>query len=575
MDLGADMGLPTMMMKTFICNDTKIKGIQRNAELYNYDIGAPVLAEEAMIYELYVYKERVRPLLDNNVCPFFVKAYGAEMNIPFDRMREFLEAKVAIPGIQDDAARRNKVLYNLVRNTISMKFIQLNGGGTGFIYCANLPAEETSDAIVYLNQDIGSMRNRLGDAAQQLSTRIPDEIKRPDYIRYLRRLEAKRFTDLIIPENILTCRDVLSRGGRSPIQRLSIDTNIFEVNGLQIPTGTFRPGQDGKLEIVNDGLKFYGSVNGRLHQLSLLTVSNDRQGLYDPTKRTNNADDPMPLIQFDMDDIKKVEFGYILTESIPDDLATVVRELVNSRNIVELKNILFQCAIACSAMFYSRLAHNDLHLGNARVERKTTPQRILYFIGNTPVELECRYIVKLYDFDRGYIEGFTNVFLNYMEQSSQANAVVEPKDFAKVLCYFNNVTNNTGDARDMVWNTIMNWVAGIVIRDDIPNKRQALSEFYSSDERCFLRDQEKRGRNRRADYNIFNDYATILSNMSAQVNCSMIDNRYYRPSRDRARELIGNQGVSKYFLSPDIFTAGGKIDQTAYLNHQIRMIRSI
>ena len=430
-----DPGIPNMIMKAFVCNNPGIETLLR----IDKKTKAIVPVNQALIYETYVYKERIAPLLDNNISPFFVRAYGAELDIPFYKMVEFFENTVRIPSITDENKRKNRIRANLVANTIGM-FGKQTELIKDVVYC---DIDDNKDYDCKLLPDIRKKLNEID------------------------------FTDIDGQRRVKTYR------------------------------------------------------------------------------------------KFSSNDVEKFDYGYILTEEIPYNLNEIMSELGKSNNIDDMKNVIFQCAIACASMFYSKLAHNDMHTLNIRVEKHVNnPKKIVYFLyTDLIVEMDCKYVIKVYDFDRAYIEGFTNTFLNGYEFVSQANSVIEPKDLLKVLCYIeqkiiHEIIGTEVKPTDEDWFDLAYWIGDMMVK---PGSKISTGKFFETDIECFLRTNKDEPRNKPEDFVGFNDYKTIIKNMATSLG-------YVK------KQVKNIHGVSKYFLTDTIFTPGGKINKSAYLDYQFGRI---
>ena len=150
-----------------------------------------------------------------------------------------------------------------------------------------------------------------------------------------------------------------------------------------------------------------------------------------------------PTTKFATHDFYEYRFGMILTETIKSSTITFHKYLENynvsnkSNDYSELYSILFQIAATCYALSLSKTNHNDLHSGNIFIELSEIPQIYIYVINSNRYEIETKYKVLVYDFDRGYNENFgDNPLLEgyHCEKAYQCNSFVENQDIIKSLC---------------------------------------------------------------------------------------------------------------------------------------------
>ena len=72
-------------------------------------------------YELNIYKDVIRPLVDLNICPNFVKYLASSTNCSYNNLLNFLKGKVKKTDGSLSLLRDEQVEINFIRNLSSMK----------------------------------------------------------------------------------------------------------------------------------------------------------------------------------------------------------------------------------------------------------------------------------------------------------------------------------------------------------------------------------------------------------------------------------------------------------------------
>lgn len=84
---------------------------------YETKISQTEFRYQPQVYELQVYKDKVRPLVKFNVCPYFIDFYGGNLDVTFDQMLEFvttLNRKVFLSQAGDPTPAEAKSLDRLI-----------------------------------------------------------------------------------------------------------------------------------------------------------------------------------------------------------------------------------------------------------------------------------------------------------------------------------------------------------------------------------------------------------------------------------------------------------------------------
>ena len=179
----------------------------------------------------------------------------------------------------------------------------------------------------------------------------------------------------------------------------------------------------------------------------------------------------------------------------------------------DLWKVIFQVAIACYAMYCTRIAHNDLHSGNIFIADLGKEEMFIYRINGVDFVIKSRYFPKLYDFDRAYKIGNIN-YINegqFCQTYSQCNQLVEQRDFVKIMCY---VVNDLGGR---VKTKIINAIAPTI------DAQRILDATYNIQERgrkgCFLQTVERGKLVQLPDkeYKKFNPLPIIIQNIFSYI----------------------------------------------------------
>lgn len=213
----------------------------------------------------------------------------------------------------------------------------------------------------------------------------------------------------------------------------------------------------------------------------------------------------------------------------------------------ELWRVIFQVAIACYAMFCARLAHNDLHSGNIFIKDLGKEEMFLYRINGVDWVIKSRYLPKLYDFDRSYKKGYINKLNEgyFCDVASNCNAIVEQRDFIKIMCYVCNNLNAT------TTNKIISAIAPTL------KGQQVLNDTYNIEDRgykgCFLQTLQRGKLVSLPDreYHNFNSLPIIIQNIHSYTN-----------DRFTVDEIKRNLNVNNiYCCNFSYFDSNGKLNK--------------
>jgi len=116
-------------------------------------------------------------------------------------------------------------------------------------------------------------------------------------------------------------------------------------------------------------------------------------------------------------------------------------------NSEDINTITFQLAWTCWVMSLVGAQHNDLHTGNIFMFSLKQPTYMAYFVDeNNYFLVKCRYMIKIYDFDRGYVSSLgPNASLRSFSQVGMYNRVEPRFDFYTALCVMGYGINQRPD----------------------------------------------------------------------------------------------------------------------------------
>lgn len=149
--------------------------------------------------------------------------------------------------------------------------------------------------------------------------------------------------------------------------------------------------------------------------------------------------------------------NYLLTDSsmgpVTNEINVTMTEWLAGKSISQLLkenyifsyedivSIVFQVAWTCHSMNKVGCTHNDLHAGNVFITTLKEKTPFTFFIkeDGTHFRLNTRYIIKIYDFDRSYVEelGLNPILSQSYEESVGAgNYIKSETDITLFLCRF-------------------------------------------------------------------------------------------------------------------------------------------
>ena len=179
--------------------------------------------------------------------------------------------------------------------------------------------------------------------------------------------------------------------------------------------------------------------------------------------------------------------------------------------------VIFQIALACYALFQSKVTHNDLHANNVFVETLTESTQYIFKVQNMYYTFTTNKKAKLFDFDRAYssvhgVNPMINSVPRFCESLSVCNKNIEQIDIVKVLCslsfYYPNHRANIID---------------LFIPGNIPpGERTTLQQYwmyvFSQENPSCLLQQQRNQSVPRINYNKLLNFEAIISNIASKTN---------------------------------------------------------
>lgn len=397
-------------------------------------------------YEINVYNDIIKPLITNNVCPFFVKYVTHYENIPYEQLSQLTN--------NDDVA--------LTINKMSM-------------YCKTV--EEAQDKKIFLTDYINMMRGVCIESAVvnkrdpsqeknyttwmtlhrfpfilkfdciQLDVRYPS-LKRPLFDQYFRKtselitqlekvssLEYKRFERATLE---LKTKSFDYKSAIRKIIRRRIDVNYVMDDVFVTPKEKLKLNDLTTISVVSkdDFLLYTG-----MERLELPTFLQEPEW----TKRKTQVD-AFYVKQSEV--LDHINYNILITEAVDNttikfsDYMSKIKDYALVEN--EFLTIFLQICIACYSMSLSKMNHNDIHSSNIFVSTLPAPELFTFVINGTEYTFTTRHKVLIYDFDKSYVTRLgNNPILDGICEYGQCNKFNEMLDIFKISCYLTQHRHNS------------------------------------------------------------------------------------------------------------------------------------
>ena len=248
------------------------------------------------------------------------------------------------------------------------------------------------------------------------------------------------------------------------------------------------------------------------------------------------------------------EYGYIMTEGASNTVT--LEDIIYKSSEKELYVILFQLILACKTMNMSKIAHNDLHLGNILVEVKKVSDRNCFIVNdgkyNKLYTLAATNCIHIYDFDIAFNGGYTRYDNDYIktpwaEENSYSNNLIYYRDLVKVLSYF------FVGGSDLIINYFPDFcrnIANILINST--DSYTKLQTFYKESGNFLFNPDTKTGRNNDIDFKLFNRTFDEMLDLTYDL----IDPIYKIPI---SLVCDSPQYYNMYYLFPETFDDEGMV----------------
>ena len=360
---------------------------------------------EAQVYELVIYLEKIKKLIDFNICPYFVKVLGGNINV---KARSIWEYLLQNNHINIDSFIRNITLMRFsqifkritsrrpsINNTNNTNFVNFE---TEELINSNTPGLPPALARNYLYERKTDITYNITNIDKNFifnNTKcgyiLTEEIKD---LNFLEILYLFKILDIVVPPQ-RPLFIILTELGKN-----------LENNVVRIPIELVQNFQ-------NEILNLFNSFNA------------ENKKYFVKSKLSSTMEEIFNILRTDY-----ISNG--LRDVITAKLRSIIYLSANTYGNVIIKKSIFQILVACYSLLLSGVAHNDLHAKNIFMRSHENFTTSNYVINDIVYTIENYYSPKLYDFDRSYAVGYNNISLNN-NNSSQNNILLDPKDFIKIL----------------------------------------------------------------------------------------------------------------------------------------------
>lgn len=483
---------------------------------------------EAQVYELIIYLEKIKKLVDYNICPYFVKVLGGNVNISAQKIWNYV-----LNG-------RGINIRNFIRNIVIMRFsLVFNLLGSRF-NGANLNVQG---------------RPAIGDNINNVSIQLNGPT-----LPNIRASTIRRNIGLPAVSGVLYTEQNVLDYGIVPIDLNAVKTGYILTEQVTSPN----------LNDILTLIKLVGANYGGFRNIAeiLRDIENNiRNGTITTPIFDNLKDEIRNILTLsDMDTSKLViklnEINNLVqnylnnpTNANRDSSINALRMIryfsPNEQGNTIVKNAIFQLLIATYSLFLSGVAHNDLHSGNVFLEILNYDRIINYYINGSYYVIRTRCFPKIYDFDRAYVQGYDNRLL-FDNMNSQNNVLLNPKDFIKILCYIRGFNISP---------EVQNYIRLVVNRPTAAEQNNVLDNFYAGNG-CFLQVLDPatrlpvRSADRQSDFDVFHNYRDLINIMedgrrqTIQNHVYNNDQRYYFLDSNFFvnNDIVDSMQIEKYIL---------------------------
>ena len=418
-------------------------------------------------YEIKVYREITQPLLDNKVCPFFVKYYSDFTGVSMEDLQElsgdYVNVEINTKYLACISSRTEEIYSLFQNNSVSnmseyckkrgvVKKVNSDVDYVLWMGYHNFPSEmiDTFDCLVLKE----NFKKPMFFSSGNMNPLLIDHLKRLSVV------EFNRFFREIGKLSLGIDKKEYSKS----IIRQRLDNN-FILNDLFFSKGEVDNETKKSLKdsnITSEGDYEYAQISSKEPSSYNLVNSPEQQKERQKSWESSTA--------IENEAIGKFKFNILVTESTPPNTKTlkefldtilmeepvgslstlvtseVTEEEMSFANQQKFYTVYFQLCIACYTMSLSKMVHNDLHVNNVFVTKLDKPELNVFFIftedgGFKKYHLLSEYKVMVYDYDKAYVVKFGDN-LSVDESSGQSNEFIQMLDIFKVSCYLCRTFNN-------------------------------------------------------------------------------------------------------------------------------------
>lgn len=441
----------------------------------------------ALKYEINVYKDVVKPLLINDVCPFFVKYLYHFNDITDEQLIKLTNDNVGLSINKkhllchsiDNKGVKTRLFsspYVESQNLICSqrgKIKRLNVDANYYYWMKyyKIPFIDTFDCF-QLTATNPNLTKPMLDNKGELTLALTEELRKLNSVqmyRFFNKLSKDYRSNFSNPlvEKIVR-RDTDNQYFVDDLYLTS--TEKESLKSIIPPTVSFAS---------KDDLIWYAKNNNI--KLPNFVTNADVQRV--------RAEDAAVFFNNQKNTMDSCRYSILITEATKPNTMTFKEYIDNvfSTNIVyhiqDFMTIYFQLCIACYALSLTKTNHNDLHTGNVFVTRLAKPDVIDMYVNDKKYSFVTSYIVTLYDFDRAFVQRFgKNPMLDFTCFAGQCNRFNEKLDIFKVSCYFSKVANRATQ------NFLMTNIYPLLGAKEIYT--QWLQRMYISFDNCFFKQDD-------------------------------------------------------------------------------------
>uniref|UniRef100_A0A6C0KTP9 Protein kinase domain-containing protein n=1 Tax=viral metagenome TaxID=1070528 RepID=A0A6C0KTP9_9ZZZZ len=330
--------------------------------------------------------------------------------------------------------RLKEVLAN-IEETLSKNFVKLQEI-SALLTQANLPNIENPNYAVTAQAQF----NKFTDNALYLSTKI-------------KKYKGKFFQTKHLLEKLIKKKEELDRLQ----EKIAVLTQILDLEHNFHPVRTNVILSDLKI-IITDSIKKFNKYEGLDYEKCVYKFITDKIILTNispnfiplVSSASCSLSNILPSLPFDPKDkrlikLKRVEeffplipVKFFVTGTTPNNSLFSFDDAmfqIDTTSPYDFKPILFQIIYSLSVMDHFGIVHNDLHFKNIFVQDLGEPYILKFNLENFSLQIKTKYIIKIFDWDRAYVESLgPNKLLTNYAYSHQINKKRSKQDFYQILC---------------------------------------------------------------------------------------------------------------------------------------------